>query len=170
MAKLKDNDAMIGMRGAVGDLVYRRMPNGETWVSRNYDFSNRKFSKAQKSHQSRFQQAASYARDAAKKYPIYAELAKGTVKSPYNWALSDWFRPPVVQRIEQKGGQIRVWATDNVMVTKVRVMILDTRGKMVEKGEGIKGQGDWWDYVSRTKGKIVAEAWDLAGNVGRGER
>jgi hypothetical protein len=165
MAKVGDNIVMGGTRGKVGNLVFRLMPNGETWVSRNYDFSNRKFSKAQKAHQSRFQQAVSYARDAAKKYPIYAQLAKGTVKSPYNWALSDWFNPPVIDLIERKDGRIRVRATDNVMVTKVQVSVLDEEGKVIEKGEGIKGKGDWWDYVPRAEGKILAEAWDLAGNV-----
>lgn len=165
MPKVKDNVVMQGISGAFGNIVFRQMPNGETWVSRNYDFSRRKFSKAQKSHQKRFKEAASYARSAAKKYPIYAELAKGTVKSPYNWALSDWFNPPVVHRIERKGGRIRVRATDNVMVTKVQVTILDAQGKVIEKGEGRKGKNDWWEYVSSVEGKIAGEVWDLAGNV-----
>lgn len=100
MAKVAGTVVMGGIIGKVGNLVFRRMPNGETWVSSDYDFSNRKFSKAQEAHQSRFQQAA-YARNAAKQYPIYAELTKGTVKSPYNWALSDSFHPPVVHQIER---------------------------------------------------------------------
>jgi len=25
----------------------------------------------------------------------------------------------------------------------------------------------WWEYVAHVDGKITAEAWDLAGNVGR---
>lgn len=171
MAKVKDNIVMQGTSGAVGNVVFRQMPNGETWVSRNYDFSHRKFSGAQKAHQSRFQQAASYARGAAKKYPIYAELALGTVKSPYNWALSDWFNPPVIHHIERKGGRISVRASDNVMVTKVQVTILDEDGQVLEKGEGTKGTGDWWHYAPSTQGRILAEAWDLAGNVaGRSEQ
>jgi hypothetical protein len=169
MAKVGENMVMEGIRGKVGNLVFRLMPNGETWVSKNYDFSNRKFSRAQKSHQSRFQQAAAYARRAARVHPIYRELAKGTVRSPYNWALADWFNPPVIQRIEQTKGHIRVLATDNVRVTKVQVTILDKKGKVLEKGEGIKGKGDWWVYVSNAQGRIVAEAWDLAGNVAKSE-
>jgi hypothetical protein len=34
------------------------------------------------------------------------------------------------------------------MVTSVQVMILDEQGNAVEKGEGIKREGDWWEYGS----------------------
>ena len=167
MPKVVNNPALEGIRGKMGDLVFRLMPNGETWVSRTYDFSKRKFSRAQKSHQSRFQQAAAYAKNAAKVHPIYAQLAKGTVKSPYNWALSDWFKPPVIHQVEGAKGRIRIRATDNVLVTKVQVTILDAGGKVIETGEAKKGEGDWWERVSNAKGKLVIEAWDLAGNAAR---
>jgi hypothetical protein len=170
MAKVGYNLVMEGTRGKVGNVVFRLMPNGETWVSKNYNFSRRKFSKAQKTHQSRFQQAAGYARHAAKVHPIYAKLAKGTVKSPYNWALSDWFHPPVIEKIERTKGHIRILATDNVLVTKVQVTILNKAGKVLVKGEATKEKENWWDYVSSAEGKIVAEARDLAGNIGRGEK
>lgn len=42
-------------------------------------------------------------------------------------------------------------------------------GNAVEKGEGIRGKGDWWEYVPSAKGKIVVEARDLAGNVTKKE-
>jgi hypothetical protein len=167
MAKVKRNTVVRGISGAIGGMVFRQMPNGETWVSTTYDFSNRRFSKSQKEHQSRFQQAAAYARDAARKYPIYVGLAKGTVKSPYNWALSDWFNPPVIHCIERRKGQIWVNASDNVMVTKVQVTILDEVGEIRERGEGIKRDENWWEYTSSAEGRIVAEAWDLAGNAVR---
>ena len=108
--------------------------------------------------------AAAYARAAAKTQPIYAQLAAGTVKSPYNWALSDWFNPPVIHKIERAEGHIRVQASDNVMVTRVQVTILDAEGKVVEKGEARKVESDWWEFVSGAEGKVMAEAWDLAGN------
>jgi hypothetical protein len=54
--------------------------------------------------------AAAYAGEAAKTQSIYAELAKDTTKYAYNWALSDWFNPPVIQRIERHEGLIRVRA------------------------------------------------------------
>jgi hypothetical protein len=167
MAKVRDNLVVEGIRGKLGSLIFRLMPNGETWISKKHNFSNRKFSRAQKAHQSRFQEASAYARGAAKIHPIYAQLAKGTVKSPYNWALSDWFNPPVIHKVEQVDGRVRVRATDNVLVTKVRVTILDARGKVIETGEAKKGEGDWWERASNAKGKLVVEAWDLAGNAAR---
>jgi len=35
----------------------------------------------------------------------------------------------------------------------------------VEKGEGLRREDDWWEYVPNAEGKVLVEAWDLAGNV-----
>ena len=55
------------------------------------------------------------------------------------------------------------------MVKKVRVTVLDgPEGNVLETGEAVRGKGDWWVFASKTEGKtIVAEAWDLPGNVTR---
>jgi len=57
-------------------------------------------------------------------------------------------------------------ASDNVMVTKVLVNILDEEGKVLEKGEAVRKnpKTKWWEYATHTEGQIMAEAWDLAGN------
>jgi hypothetical protein len=71
-------------------------------------FDNRKlkFSGKQKDHQERFRKATFYARQAAKEQPIYAELAdQMPMKTAYNIALSDWFNPPVIHRIERREGR-----------------------------------------------------------------
>ena len=167
MAKVVRNPVMQGISGAVGNLVFRQMPDGSTYVSAKPDFSHRKFSEGQKEHQSRFQQAVAYAREAAKSQPIYGELAAGTIKSAYNFALSDWFNPPVIHCVERRDGLIRVEASDNVMVTKVVVTILDVEGKAVEQGEAVKVDERWWEFAASMEGKVAAEAWDLAGNVVR---
>jgi hypothetical protein len=100
---------------------------------------------------------------------MYAKLAEGTMKNAYNVALGDWFHAPVIQRLERRGKVIRVQATDDAMVASVQVMILDKKGKVVEKGEAIRKKGDWWEYTPASQGKVILEARDLAGNVGRGE-
>ena len=87
------------------------------------------------------------------------------MKNAYNVALGDWFHPPVIHGVERKGKAIRIRASDEVMVAGVQVMILDEQGKVVEKGEGIRGEGDWWEYVPGADGKVVVEAHDLAGNI-----
>src|SRR5262245_55909332 len=99
--------------------------------------------------------SAAYARSAARSQPLYAQLAEGTMKNAYNVALGDWFNPPVIQSVERRGETIRIQASDDVMVTSVEVMILDKQGKEVEKGEAIKGEGDWWEYMPRAEGKVV---------------
>ena len=174
MAKVEKNVMVRGLSGSIGGIVFRQMKDGSTWVSATPDFSQRKFSKGQKNHQRRFKEAAAYARAAAKKQPIYAELAKGTVKNAYNMALSDWFNPPIVRHIERQAGKIRVEASDNVMVTRVRVTIRNEEETILETGEAkpedpqnSPSVAGWWEYTAHADGKITAEAWDLAGNVSR---
>jgi hypothetical protein len=166
MAKVRMNHLMKALSGSIGGLVFRQMPDGSVLVSVAPNFSNRKFSKGQKEHQQRFRDASAYARGAAKTQPFYAELAKETMRTAYNIALSDWFNPPVIRQVRQEGVRILIEASDNVMVAKVVVTILDEEAKVMEKSEGIRGEGDWWEYVPKTCGKMItAEAWDLAGNV-----
>jgi hypothetical protein len=166
MPKAKLNPILASLSGALGKgLVIRQMRDGSFIVSAKPDFSGRKFSKDQLTHQSRFQEAAVYARNAAKTQPIYTQLAEGTTKTAYNIALSDWFNPPVIHNIEQhKSGLIRIEATDNVLVTKVIVTILDAEERVLEKGEAMLIKG-FWEYIPAAYGKVRVETHDLAGNT-----
>ncbi len=177
MAKVENNPIVRGISGKVGNLVFRAMPDGSTYVSGVPNFDKRTFSQGQKDHQSRLKQAVAYAREAAKSQPIYAEFAQGTIMSAYNFALSDWFNPPVIHAIERVDGLIRIAASDNVMVTRVVVTIVDEAEQALEKKEAWKvdpsrrsaSGTDWWEVDLAVEGKVVAEAWDLAGNVARRE-
>jgi hypothetical protein len=170
MAKVKRNVILQGISGVIDKtLVFRQMRDGTTILSAAPDFSRRVFSKGQLTHQSRFQQAALYARYAAKKNPIYSELAKGTTKTAYNIALSDWFNPPVIHHVTQEDGRIRVKASDNVLVTKVLVMILDEQGKIVEQGQATQVNETFWEYIAQSVGRVIVDAWDLPGNKTRAE-
>ena len=55
-------------------------------------------------------------------------------------------KPPVIHQIQllRTDRRILVQAIDNVMVTKVEVMVLDPEraGVVVEQGAGIRGEGD----------------------------
>ena len=169
MAKVDKNKLIQSFRGAIGGLVFRQMPDGSVVVSAapHYGGRKRKSSKRQKEHQLRFKEAASYARRAANVHPIYAELARGTVKSAYNFALSDWFSSPIIYQVQRMEGRVLVQASDNILVTRVQVKLLDEEGRVLETGEGIRQAGDWWEYVPTEKAgqTITAEAWDLAGNA-----
>ena len=171
MAKVVKKANVLGLSGSIGNLVFRQMPDGSMRVSAKPDFSKRVFSREQKDHQKRFKQAVAYAREAAKTQPIYAELAKGTTKNAYNIALSDWFNPPVIHSIQRKKGCIRVMASDNVMVTEVRVRIMDAEGNVLEEGQAeqvgpVRGP-ERWEYLPNVEGSIEVTVRDLAGNEAR---
>jgi hypothetical protein len=168
MAKVVSNELMKALRGALGELVFRQMPDGSVVSVRSIFHRRTPFSRAQKDHQSRLKEASMYAGFAAKSQPIYTELARGTLKTAYNIALSDWFNPPVIHQVQWSDGQIRVEAIDDVLVTKVQVTVLDEGGQVLEKGEAIRSHGNWWEFSSHARGSmIIAEAWDLPGHAGR---
>jgi hypothetical protein len=170
MAKVHNNIFVRGLSGKIADqFVLRTLRDGRTIVCKIPDFSNRKLSKEQKNHHKRFQAASAYAKSASRTNPIYAELAAGTVKNAYNIALGDWFHPPVIRKVERRGKVIRLQATDDVLVASVQISVLDEKGKVVEKGAGVRGKGDWWEYAPATEGKVVVEVRDLVGNVVKDE-
>jgi hypothetical protein len=41
---------------------------------------------------------------------------------------------------------------------------VEEQGKVVKKGEAIRGKDNWWEYVPAAEGKVVAEVRNLAGN------
>jgi hypothetical protein len=52
------------------------------------------------------------------------------------------------------------------MVANVQIAILDEQGKVIEQGEASRTERNWWEFPSSATGKtILAEAWDLPGNV-----
>jgi hypothetical protein len=168
MTKVNFNPTNKGWRGKMGELIFRLLPNGTAVVSRAPKKKKKDiFSERQLSHQGRFQRASYYASRASKDNPIYAErAAKMPMITAYNLALSDWFHPPVIHRIECIEGCIRVEASDDVIVKKVLVTILDETGTILETGEAIRSETNWWEFASSIRGKtVVAQAWDLPGNV-----
>jgi hypothetical protein len=57
-------------------------------------------------------------------------------------------------------------ATDDVLVTPVQITVLDGEGCVLETGQAVRVEGDWWESASPAHGKtVIAEAWDLPGNV-----
>jgi hypothetical protein len=177
MTKVIFHGPIQSFRGRIGNMIFRQLPDGTTVVTgapakltgRQKKRAKLKRSPAQQAHNRRFEEAAFYARRAAKIQPIYTELAAATpMKTAYNFALSDWWHAPEIHGIEKKDGCIRVEVTDNIWVTRVQVSVLDEDGKVREVGEGIRSDGNWWEFASQVEGKtIIAEAWDLPGHIAR---
>ena len=171
MAKVTFNQLIELLRGGIGGLVFRKRPDGTIIVSGAPRSNKRKTSQKQKDHRKGFGQKARYARSLAHQYPIYAEMARtevarGKWKSAYNFALSDCYHPPEIHCVERREGCIRVEATDNILVARVSVTVLNEENKVIETGDAVRQEGDWWEFISYTEGKTIkAQAWDLARNV-----
>jgi len=172
MPKVKNNVIVRGLSGILGgQIVFRQRRDGSTIAATPPDFSQRVLSKDQKAHHSKFKEGAAYAKEAAKTQPLYAQLAAGTSKTAYNVALADFFHPPVVHSVERNESAIRIQASDGVKVTKVSVTIFDQDGSVLEKGEANSStDSGWWEYVPQHTGRVLVEAYDLAGNVGKMEK
>jgi len=41
---------------------------------------------------------------------------------------------------------------------------LDEEGEIRQKGEMVRGRAGCWEYFTAAAGKVLVEAWDLAGN------
>jgi len=176
MALIDLNKLFNGLRGKLGNLVFRQRPDGKLIVSGKPQYKGKRRHKgtpAQRAHRQRVSDIAPFASHLAKTHPIYAELAaedkaRGKWMSPYNFALADCLVPPVIHCIERREGCIRVQATDNVGVVLVRVAVQDENGKILESGDAIRAEGDWWEFATQGEGKqILANAFDLPGNCTR---
>jgi len=59
-----------------------------------------------------------------------------------------------------------------VQVAKVLVTILNEQGETLAQGEAVSAMNDaWWEYeiTVQTAGKVIVEAFDLAGNCTKHE-
>ncbi|MGD8402079.1 MAG: hypothetical protein PVJ21_00345 [Anaerolineales bacterium] len=166
MAKIQKNSILGGIRGSIGDMVIRQMPDGSVRVSAK-SLKKRKFNQAQRDNQDRFKLAQAYARE-AKNNPVYLELAQETGRSVYHLALSDGLIPPVIHAIERTDGRVCVIASDNFMVARIWVRILDGEENPLEEGHAAQPDPlhdpERWEYTSHAEGTVEATAWDLAGN------
>ena len=169
------NGSVKGFSGRMGNLIFRQLPNGTMVVSqaprkksrKEKEKAKLKRTERQKAHNHRFKRAVVYAKQAAKVEPVYTEIAAVTpMNNAYNIALSDWLNAPQIHRIERQGGCIRVEASDKVMVSRLLITVLNGEGQVLESGEALRTEGNWWEFASQVEGTtVMAEARDLAGNV-----
>jgi hypothetical protein len=92
---IKGNELIKGIRGEVGDLVFRQSPNGDIIVSKAPDMSAVEWSPAQQEHRQRFKAAVAYARAATADpnvQTVYEERAAEGNRRPFQMAVSDYFK------------------------------------------------------------------------------
>lgn len=95
MAKVEFNPAIQQIRGAIGNVVFRRGANGTIHIMKKPNMSKVKWSKAQKAHRQRMRLASAYAvatKANEKVYAVYLKKAGGDGRLAYNLAVSDYFK------------------------------------------------------------------------------
>ncbi len=166
MARARLDKIIKAIRGKVGGLIFRLMPDGSIVVSSAPRSRKGKGTPAQKEYWNDvFPDRVQWAKWAHKHYPIYKELAADLpMVNSFNLAIKDISHPPVIHRILREGGRILVNASDEIMVAGVRVVVHDENGKLVDSGEAVQFQKDWWEYTPKAAGRVSASAWDLPAN------
>jgi len=147
MAKIKFSKFLEEVRGRIGKLVIRRRPDGTFIFSGAPTYKKNRGTPAQKAHWQHVSEVGPYASGLAKTHPLYARLAaepdaKGRWLSAYNFAFADCMKPPVIHSVERREGCIRVQATDNIGVTRVRVSVLDEAGRLLVNGAATRADDD----------------------------
>ncbi len=166
MARVRLDKIVKAIRGKVGGMIFRLMPDGSIVASSAPHSRKGKGTPAQKAYRhGTFPDRIQWAKWAYKHYPIYEELAADLpMINAYNLAIKDISHPPVIYRVLREDGRILVNAWDEIQVAGVRVMVHDEYGKLVEAGDARQTQKDWWEYVPECKGRVSVTAWDLPGN------
>ena len=95
MAIVVLNPMIKSVHGRLGNLVFRRTPNGKMSVIKLADMSNVQWSEAQQRHRRQFKAAIEYAK-AVMAEPtvrlVYEKMASRQNKRPFHLALSDYFK------------------------------------------------------------------------------
>ena len=158
MGESKNNLATEGLSGQVGNLVFRRRKSdGKVFVSHQRSASEGEPTEAQKTVQSRFQQAIIYGKTAVADPDTKAqyEQKKSAGQSAFNVAVADYFNAPDIQEIDvsaytgQVTSTIRVRATDDFAVKVVFIHIANADGSLVEEGDAVlQANGVDWVYTA----------------------
>ncbi len=179
MANVKLNPILEQIRGAVGDLVFKRYED-RVILSRKPEPSGRPATPAQAAHRERFRQATVYGRLALadpKSRTFYEGVADDRHLPVFALTIADFFRAPTIQEIDlsayagKPGDLVGVSATDNVEVVRVVVTVSAADGTLIETGEAALKDGHWV-YVAMAAVaanadiRIGVRAYDRPGGVG----
>ncbi|WP_295124859.1 hypothetical protein [uncultured Chitinophaga sp.] len=136
-----------------------------------------KGTEAQEAERQRWKTANDYYRKQVKFDKQRSALYKSGI--PLGWnvqnrSVSDFYHAPQITHVDTtaykgyRGDVIRITATDDFMVERVRVNVYNTNDELVEDGYALKGEGDEWLYRARCNskggGRIEIVANDMPGN------
>lgn len=184
MATIKDNIAMKGMSGKLGDILVYRQRGGKTIVSKT-PTKTAKMTDKQLAHAQKFKAASTYAKNAlldpTLKDLYTAEAKKRNIANAYNMALADYLKSPVINNIDHSGytggttgEKIITEVEDNFKVIKVSVKIVAKDKSTLEEGEATLSNGKW-KYATTSLNatlqgtKIIISATDRPNNTTKKE-
>jgi hypothetical protein len=146
MSKVKNNALLQAISGKMGETHAYRKVRGKMYMV-NLPEKGRELPDSQKAFISRFQKAASYAKaqiDDVDSKAMYEAGITGKKYSAYLVAVSDFLNAPKVNEINTGdykgavGNVIKIDATDDFKVTRVRVIIRNADGSELERGEAVQ--------------------------------
>lgn len=181
--KMDPESGIASLSGQVGNVVFRTMAGGQTYMQQKPTPSRRVASPAQQQWQCGVFKSGTEYGNKQKRDPegiAYYERFRqpGSFMSVYNLALTDYSKPPQVLALEaagyrgQAGALVRVRAHDPYGVTEVQVQVLDAAGQVLEKGTAELIADEWWAYATiqthsaGTARQLRALAYDRPGNAG----
>jgi hypothetical protein len=178
MAESKNNYVMFGMSGKLGKLLIFRQRGGKTFATAIPTRSNA-FTEEQLAIQSKFKEAASWARGILKNpedRKFYNSQATGD-QSAFNMAIADWFTDPEIKAIDTidytgvTGSVIKIGVVDIIKVQSVKVSITTASGILLEEGSAVfDANNQQWLYAAvqnnaTPAGSLIkATATDKPGN------
>ena len=177
--KVKLNPAIEEFRGSLGELVFREV-NGKVVAGRKARVTADP-TEGQLQHRARFKQAAAYGKTVMANpqvRPLYQAAAKERKMPIYSVIVAVYFNAPTIHSIDlsqytvQPDSVITVFASDDIAVTEVQVVISSDQDAVIESGfaaETAPGSGEWV-YVARVSSplptlKIKAIAKDRPGGL-----
>lgn len=144
MSKLFDQ---TNLGGVLGESVTIRKLSNRVVVTNRPVRKRGEPSEKTAEYQKKFREATQYANMQMEREESRALYTRGADKqrriSPFIVALRDYIKPPEVTSIDtsdfygRAGDVILVKATDDFMVTKVKVTIRNKAGELIEEGEAV---------------------------------
>ena len=181
MAISNNNFILKNFSGKLGNIILRVVGN-RSIISKYPDFTNVKWSKAQKANRKRFGDGMRFARKAFEnpEAVLYYESKTKPRQNKFNVAVSDYMLKPEIKHIDttkyrgKAGDTITVSAYDKYKIMAVIVTILNATGFEIESGMAVefpyRGSGEWIYKALEANqywkgGRVVVRVSDSPGNV-----
>lgn len=170
MVKIKKNVLVEGASGRLGDIVFKTMKNGTTYISQAPKKSKKGNTKKRKATRTSFSAGVTYAQgvlasEEARAY--YAEYGSKK-RRLYNLAISDYIQGPDIKKVTEQclpeGRMLEIMAVDNVHVCRLTCSYTKDGSEVVAEAEAA-GSHHWQAAIPAGVTEVKVRAYDRPGNV-----